>query len=320
MQQPPARPEGDPRNTPVILRRTLLRQGIDDYAIARLLKDGTLVRVRRGAFADGPTAARLDPAGMPGLRARAVLQQAKTPLVLSHVSACLEWDAPDWGLDLDDVHVTRLDGRLGRHEAGVHQHCGCIGEGDVVRRNGLTVMSPTRAALEVTTVASAEAGLVAVNHLLHAGHTTRRALGDRYELMQQWPNTLATDVVLRLADARLESVGESRFFYLCYRHSLPMPTPQFVVIDERGQTLATVDFAWPELGVFLEFDGKVKYEKLLRPGESASDVVVREKIREDRIRRLTGWRCIRITWADLAQPERLAAMLRAELRGGRGPR
>ena len=320
MHRPPTRPADDPRNTPVILRRTLLRQGIDDYAIARLLKDGTLVRVRRGAYADGPTVTRLDRAGLHGLRARAVVQQAKTPVVLSHVSACLEWDAPDWGLDLGDVHVTRLDGRLGRHEAGVHQHCGCIREGDVVRRNGLDVMSPTRAGLELTTVSSVEVSLVAINHLLHAGHTTLPALIERYAHMHQWPNTLATDLVLRLADPRPESVGESRFFYLCYRHGLPMPTPQFEITDERGRTIATVDFAWPELGVFLEFDGRVKYEKLLRPGESASDVVVREKVREDTIRRLTGWSCIRITWADLARPERLAATIRAELERGAGRR
>ena len=57
-----------------------------------------------------------------------------------------------------------------------------------------------------------------------------------------------------------------------------------------------------QYGVFLEFDGKVKYERLLKDGESASDVVFREKQREDMICRLTGWRCIRIVWADLYQP------------------
>ena len=43
-------------------------------------------------------------------------------------------------------------------------------------------------------------------------------------------------------------------------------------------------------GVFVEFDGKIKYEALLKPGESASDVVIREKRREERIVELTGWR------------------------------
>ena len=63
----------------------------------------------------------------------------------------------------------------------------------------------------------------------------------------------------------------------------------------------------------MEFDGRVKYEKLLEPGQRASDVVIAEKRREDLIRRLTGWRCLRITWSDLEHPERTAAMIRTAL-------
>src|SRR4051812_28474052 len=107
MMRPPTRADDDPRNTAVILRRSLLAQGYDDYAIARLVRDLVLARVRRGAYADWVATSRLDDAGRHGLRARAVVQQAKTAVVLSHVSAALEYDVPSWGLDLTDVHVTR---------------------------------------------------------------------------------------------------------------------------------------------------------------------------------------------------------------------
>jgi len=53
----------------------------------------------------------------------------------------------------------------------------------------------------------------------------------------------------------------------------------------------------------------VKYQKYLRPGEDAGDAVFREKRREDAIRRVTGWRVIRLSWADLAHPARTAAIL-----------
>jgi len=43
--------------------------------------------------------------------------------------------------------------------------------------------------------------------------------------------------------------------------------------------------------------------------------VFREKKREDLIRAVTGWRCIRITWIDLEHPERTAARIRAVLAG-----
>ncbi len=66
--------------------------------------------------------------------------------------------------------------------------------------------------------------------------------------------------------------------------------------------------------VWLEFDGREKYVKYLKEGESVVDAVLREKARESMIAELTGWRCIRITWADLQHPERTAARIIAFLR------
>ena len=62
-----------------------------------------------------------------------------------------------------------------------------------------------------------------------------------------------------------------------------------------------MDFAWPELGVFLEFDGTAEVPRV-RATASRSTQVLREKRREELICELTGWVCIRITWADLAPP------------------
>jgi hypothetical protein len=301
------------RDAPLMLRPELLLAGYTDKAIARLLKWGQWVRVRNGAYTEGAAWTALDEAGRHLLRARAVVAQARTPVIVSHTSGLPFFGAPLWGLDLSLVHVTRRDGRTGRKEAGVDQHRGRLIEGDVVRRVGVDVMSPTRLALEVTMVAGVEPSLVVVNDLLHRKLTTQFSLAARYDAMGLWPWTLNTDIVLRLADPRIESVGESRTYLLCFRQRLPMPEPQYEITDANGRVVACVDFAWPELGVFLEFDGKVKYEKFLKPGERASAVVVREKKREDLIRRLTGWRCIRLTWADLEHPEQTAAMIRSVL-------
>lgn len=313
MMIPAERSADDPRNGPVYLRKTLIQQGHDDRSIARLLQDGVLRRTRRGAYVNKQRSAGLDAAGEHGLRARAAVQQSRTRVVLSHVSGLPEYDAPTWGLDLSDVHLTRTDGRAGRHEAGIRQHCGKIRPGDVVARHGVEVMSPVRIALEVTTMASAEAGLVVVNHFLHCGMATKEDLLERYELMEHWPNTLRTGLVLHRADGRAESVGETRTLHLIHDAGLPLPELQYPIVDHSGREVARVDFAWPELGVFLEFDGKVKYEKLLKPGQRASDVVIAERDRERMICRLTGWRCIRIVWADLERALQTAAMIRAEL-------
>jgi len=306
-------PRTDPRRGRVMLRGELLDSGYTDKAIARLVRGGEWVKIRHGAYVQAAQWGVLDQAGQHALRARAVVLQARTPVAVSHASALPFFDTPTWGLDLAHVHITRLDGEAGRSDAGVRQHCGAVLAADVTLVDGLPILRPVRTALDITTVAATEPSLAAMNALLHSGHTTLDELVAYYSGMAHWPWTLKTDVVLRLADPRIESVGESRTFHLCFRHGLPTPVPQQEIRDESGRVVARVDFAWPELGVFVEFDGLVKYEKLLRPGQRASDVVVAEKRREELICRLTGWRCIRLTWADLERPERTAAILHAAL-------
>lgn len=301
---------------PVMLRSELLDRGFTDRELARLVRGGELHRLRRGAFTLGSTWQGAEPAARHALVARAVVLQARTNVVLGHVSALPEYDAPTWGLPLDVVHVFRKDRRAGRKERGVQQHQGTLLDGDVVVRNGVEVAGPDRTPLDITTVAGVEASLAVMNHFLHAGLTTRDRRRERYEPMRQDPFTLRTDLVLRLADGRIESVGESRTFFLCWRNGVPAPEPQWCVYDDDGRLLARLDFAWPELKVWLEFDGREKYVKFLKDHESVVDVVLREKERESRISERTGWRCIRITWADLRCPERTAARILAFLRHG----
>ena len=107
----------------------------------------------------------------------------------------------------------------------------------------------------------------------------------------------ATRVPVRMADGRAESAGESRTRYLCYAHGLPAPELQYDVFDRAGILVGTTDFAWPEHRLLGEFDGRVKYERYLRPGETPGDAVFREKRREDRLCELLGWRMIRLVWA-----------------------
>jgi hypothetical protein len=302
-----------PLDGTVLLRSELKDAGHSDRDLARLVRLGILRRVRRGAYVE---AATFDPADGPArhrLLAHAVLKQAKTKLIVSHSSAVPFHAGPVWGLSLDAVHVTRPDQRAGRAEAGVRQHQGVVRPGDVVERDGVEVTSATRTALEVTTCARTEISLVVVNELLHRRLTTLGDLQQRYALMSKDPFTLKTDLVLRLADPRLESVGESRTFFMCYRGGIPVPTPQYELHDDNGDVIARLDFAWPEIGVWLEFDGKEKYVKYLREGESVVDAVLREKQRESRIAELTGWRCIRITWADLGRPEATIARIQTML-------
>lgn len=295
----------------VFTRKEAVALGYHDHAIAMLVKAGDWVRVRRGAYVLGPEWAAMSESERYAVLCRAALRQARTDVVLSHLSSANEYGCPLWECDLSRVHLTRIDERAGRAESGIVQHRGVIAEGDVVDVDGLHRMSATRTALELTTILDVEHALVEIDFLLHKRLTTIEDLHQRYAAMTRWPRTLATDLVLRLADGRSESVGETRARFLCWSQHLPAPVPNFPIRNALGVEVARVDLAWPELGVFLEFDGRVKYESRRREDESVVDCVLREKQRESLICEITGWRCIRITWADLYRPAEVAARIQA---------
>lgn len=293
----------DPFDMPLDLRRELLGQGWHDRGIAAELRAGRWTRPRRGAYVDAAAWGSLDDAGRHVVVTRAVVRQAKTPLVVSHVSAVPWWGGPIWGLDLTAVHATRRDGETGRVEAGVHQHCGVILDGDVVLQHDQAVMSPTRTALEVTTVASTESALVVLNDFLHRGLTTPVEVRRRYELnMEHWPDSRRTDLVIRLGDPRIQSILESRFLLFCFRAGLPAPTPQYAVRTPDGHLVAELDFAWPELGAYVETNGKAKYLQLVKPGERPGDIIGRERRREELVNQLTGFRALHVEWDDVERP------------------
>lgn len=233
--------------------------------------------------------------------------------VLSHQSALLELGVDWWDLPLDTVHLTRRDARAGRAEAGVQQHRAALTDDEVVQVNGLPITEPVRTVLDVARTVGTERGLVMVDSLLQRGWASPNDLWNAYGGTERWPGSAHLRMVISLADGKAGSVGETRSRYLFWLMRLPRPDLQYPVLGEDGRVLAYLDFAWPDLGVAVEFDGRRKYLTDRLPGESAEDVVIREKLREDRVRELTGWRFVRITWADLGRPEQTARRVRAAM-------
>lgn len=312
-------PKDEPRDLTnvIFLRRELLGAGYTDRQIRTLVKTGELHRIRHGSYCLGDLWESLDELDRHRVRARAVLARAHPSTVLTHVSSAIEQRVPVWGHDLTKVHTTRTDGRAGRKEADRVQHAGAMATYHVKQVNGVPVSLATRCAVEMTTISSVESALITVDGFLHAGRTTLNGMRQFAHRTRWWPNSLRTTVVLRLADGRRESAGESRTAYLFYIQGLPSPDPQVVIRDEWGNEVARVDFAWIELGVFLEFDGKIKYERYRKEGETLDAFLMREKAREELICQLTGWVCIRVTWAQLDKPEFLAMRIRRILESRR---
>jgi hypothetical protein len=300
----------------IVLRRDVLLAGATDGDLRRACRAGLLVRVRHGAYALKESWEARTREGRHLVLSRLAYESARTQVVLSHVSAALTHGAPLWDMGLQEVHLTRLDGKAGRREVGVVQHRGRLREGDVMLVDGRKVTIPTRTVLDLTTIADLEHVVPPMDHFLRTGRTSKEELRDGARAMVRWANTLGTDLVVNFADGRRESLAESRTGVLLLGTGKPAPDPNYKIRDRFGNVLWRVDFAWPELGVFLEFDGKVKYQKYLKDGENVIDVVLREKKREERICACTGWRCIRLTWADLERPAETLRCIISVLEGG----
>ncbi|MBA3529941.1 MAG: hypothetical protein H0T91_11670 [Propionibacteriaceae bacterium] len=88
------------------------------------------------------------------------------------------------------------------------------------------------------------------------------------------------------------------------------------MLSATGEQVGRSDFCWEETRTLGEFDGKIKYGRLLKPGQNPSDVVFAEKLREDALRDL-GWQVVRWIWEDLARPRALAERLERAFARGR---
>jgi hypothetical protein len=297
----------------ILLRRDAVEMGVDDRALGRLVSAGDLVRMRQGAYCDRRVWMAADEAERHVLLCRAVMQQYDDHVVLSHGSSVLVQGGPDWGLDLGAAHLTHVHGG-GRRGGRIRHHLSDCYVGDLRYAGDLLVTVPARATVEVACTDGVEAALVQADHFLHREAMSRDELAAQAERADRWPGSLALHPVLHLADGRRESPGETRSDYLFWQAGLPRPEPQYVIHHPDGTEAARVDFAWPELRVVVEFDGKVKYHRFRREGETIEQMVLREKAREDLIRELTGWTVIRLTWADLSLRIATAARIRRAMR------
>lgn len=294
----------------VRLTRDLAAEGYDGAELRRLTRQGDLDRIRRGAYAASEPASP-GPA-MEHLRLiRATVAQLTMPGVISHESAGVVHALPYWADRLARVHVTRPDQGSGRVRRYVHLHRSPLSEREITSIDGLEVTSLARTAVDLGRVLDPFRALPIVDAVLARGASVTD-LDEVVSASGRQPGNPRVRRLIEMADGRSESVGESCSRLVFFREAIPMPTLQFEVRDEFGQLIGRSDFCWEQQRVLGEFDGKIKYTSLLRPGQSASDVVIAEKRREDLLRGL-GWTVVRWTWADLHKPASLLRQLRRVL-------
>lgn len=295
-------------------RREAKNAGYADREITRIVRDGAWHRIRRGAYVFADEWKALDAVGRHRVRARAVQRSLGSKIALSHVSGLVAHGIDLWGVDLARVHVTRLDGAGRPLEGDVVHHLGVVRDDEIETRDGLRTLPAVRCALEACLQASDEVAQCLLDAGLRAEAFTKEELEAEYERMDQWPFSHPLGAAVAHADSRSGSIGESRCLWLFRAGGLPRPELQVPVHRADGSLVGIVDWAWPQFRLFGEFDGRVKYGKHLRPGQTPGDAVFAEKRREDEIREITDYGFVRVTWVDLDNPRQMLARVDSRMR------
>lgn len=269
--------------------------GVCSYTLSSLVSSAAVRRLARGAYAVGSAPTRAEDAHIELCRALLLLYP---DAVLAGPSALLAHHLPVWGCGLSRALLERpLRRQLSRSGALLRPL-----SGDVVTTWLGPAVPIATAVVQASQGYGAIPGVVAADRALHSGAVTREQLEMTVAGRLGHRHIQRAHAMLRLSDARSESVGESllRVALTCLGVDLE---PQFVVI-EQGQVIARADFRVRGTRVLIEFDGRVKYD------DGGVEALWREKKREDRLRRL-GWSLVRVTWADLDRPRLMLSWVRA---------
>lgn len=280
---------------------TARRGGLSPDDLRCAVSAGDLRRVRRGLYAAAPVWDAAPPWERYRLTVVGVMA-AHPRWVATHHAALVLHGLPMHGVDLTTVDVAGTVGTTKlRH--GLHVHRLAADHQHLVTAQPRAV-PPAVACLQVAARDGVEAGVVALDGALHE----RRCGTDDLVAALAHPGLkhgiAHARAAVERADGRAESPGESRTRLVL--EALGVEVRSQVDVHDAEGFVGRVDLL---VGgrVVVEFDGMVKYGGIEGPYELA-----REKRREERLRD-AGYRVVRVTWAELADPAALLARVRAAL-------
>jgi hypothetical protein len=303
---------------PLAFRAALVREGWTDGDLRRMRRIGLITPVRRGAYRTRSAEEPDGPEARHELLVRATLPQLGPGWVVSHESAAVLLGLPVWNRPLDRVHVSR-DGRGGgRVTRGVHRHVTPLRSAEITTVGGIRLTDAGRTVVDIACGAPFEEAVVVADAALAPRERRRPPLTDPGRLaaaLDRCGRNGRTGArrVLAFADGGARSPGESRSRVAMWRAGLPPPVLQYEVVGPDGRSLGFADFGWPERRTLGEFDGRVKYGRLVAAGQVPADVLYAEKVREDAMR-ATDLGMVRWGWPDLDRFAPVATRLRRTFR------
>jgi hypothetical protein len=264
--------------------------------VRMLLRDGRLVRYSRNVLIDRRHVLKL------ATRAAAALlfvgpRAALTLHTAAVLYGCTAADDGSIHLLVDyDRWVPRRPGLALRH--------GIYDEDDVLVLDGLRTLALEIVIAEMLCTAPGPVALACADQAL-AGldvplrKVFRREVARRIRGRADIRGTRRGQMLFNLASGVPESPAESHLLLVLFDAGLPIPVPQYRVLDLAGRERYRLDFAWEEPRVALEYDGYEAHE-----GREAQDAGREADLRS------RGWIVIRAAAPDLRDPTRLVTAVR----------
>ncbi len=284
----------------IVRRSEALADGIADHELRALYTRGGWERLVNGVYVPSSVLTGMSEQDRHRLLIDAMLPVISADHVVSHRSAALLHELPLPVGGFGKVHVTRHRRGGGRTNTAVTVHCAPSVSSVTV--DGISVTSLARTVVDLARTETLLSAVIAGDVALK--RCDSRELNVELQLARGWKGVAQARRAVKVMDGRSENPGESQSRMILCEGGFDVES-QVEILDLRGRSVARID--WLVNGVVVcEFDGKAKYTKYLRQGQSPGDVVFKEKVREDAVRDL-GYPVVRWTWADLANPAELVA-------------
>lgn len=284
----------------------LARQGVGPNEIARRRRDGTFTSVRRGVVVEGPPE-------RDARRHQLELIAATMPMlsggdeVLTHTSAAALLGLPMTFMGSDRVWLNRPAGSSSHRRRQLVVRDGPMEPDEIAEVDGLLVTGLERTAVDMAREFGFVTGVMMADAVLRRSGSPEQ-LQELVRRGARRRGNATARAVAAFADELPESPGESLMRAQLELQGCPAPELQVEILDLHGFLVARCDYGWREQGVVGEYDGMEKYGRLLKPGQTVSDVVDAEKEREANIRD-QGLEIIRFSRADLRSPRAAATRL-----------
>ena len=295
----------------LILAADAARLGLQ-RELRRELERGVLVRLRRGVYMVAAEWSALKPDARYLRRVHAHAAMSAEPPVYSHYSAAALWGLPIIGAWPSNIHLATAAATGGRSSHGVirHPHEDDV---EVSMRSGLQATSVAATAVAMARILPFGHAVAVVDAAIHVprhGHplATQEQLESEVIALGRVSGCAAArravDFATNLSGSAGESLSRANMFLLGFQ----IPSLQVPFFDHAG-LIGYPDFFWRTINLVGEFDGFGKYLRHeFTQGRPTADIVIAEKLREDRLRAV-GMSVCRWGWSTANSLPEFAAFL-----------